>query len=47
VFEMALNAVQPQNMVEAMLCGYTIGMAQGRGRSGSNPLARPLAQMGS
>ena len=46
VFEIALNAVQPQSIVEAALLGYTIGRSTPGGADG-NPLARLLAQMGS
>ena len=48
VFEIALNAVQPKNMVEAALLGYILGRKQGKDEySNENPLARLLAQMGS
>lgn len=48
VFEIALNAVQPQNMVEAALLGYVIGHETGKAKAANeNPLARLLAQMGS
>jgi hypothetical protein len=46
-FELALNVIQPQSMVEAALMGYAIGQIQQRAKQmNSNPLLSLLAQMG-
>lgn len=47
VFSIGLNAVQPQNMVEAALLGYIIGREIGKAKpANESPIARLLVQMG-
>ena len=46
-FDLALNVIQPQSMVEAALMGYALGQAQQLAKQmNSNPLLSLLAQMG-
>lgn len=46
VFEIALNAAQPKDIIEAALLGYSLGVAQGEGKA-RNPLAQMLQKLGS